>query len=141
MSGYTRSIHSIERSHHYIPIQSTRQYSDLPIPISFHIPSNDQQQWHKVYNLAAESVAEWLQIASKAKVQIDGMLLRLGGRNGIEVDVSAEDGIREIVQLINELDRSFRSHGSNLKQEVWAVIELALRHPAMSALGIKKEKT
>lgn len=139
MTAYTRTIRGIERTMHYMKLQPASRYAAYRLTAFEQAPVVQRQDWNRLYNDAADSAAIWLKDAQDAQKRLDRMLLELGREAGIRDASFVSTQIDELVATLNQLESSYRSHESSLKSEVWEAVELALRHPAMEELGIRRE--
>ncbi|REK75620.1 hypothetical protein [Paenibacillus paeoniae] len=138
MTVYSRSIHGIERTNHYTKLQPVNRYAAYRLTAFERAPVVHRENWSRLYSDAAGSAAEWLKKSQDAQRRLDLMLEELGRDAGIRNGSFVRLQIQELTKLLNELEGSYRSHKNQLKPEVWEAVELALRHPAMAALGIER---
>ncbi|MFD0588635.1 hypothetical protein ACFQZE_11520 [Paenibacillus sp. GCM10027627] len=141
MSGYIRSIRNIEQSKQYIMIQPSLRsaaYRLQSSEMNGNVRSFEEQEG---YHKAAASVASWLNEVGRASKNIDDLLQKLGRNGGIEDRAVLESSLAQIKGIILQLGQVYRSHQTWLKPEIWEAMELALRHPAVSAFNLKDEKS
>lgn len=141
MSGYVRSIRSIESSQQYSAVQAVNRYAQFDpmrevVEGGRMAPPSDW--WDKEYAEAAGGAAEWLGLARKGVRQLTDMQRELGGRGGIEHPEEVHNHLLWLSSAINAWEGAFRNHRRHLRDEVWAAMELALRHPAVEALGLRQ---
>lgn len=140
MTGYIRTIRGIEKTSSYTPIQAASRYAAYPLPMFEQSKAINRQNWNSLYMEAAESAATWLQTAHQAQQTLGTILQELGRDEGIHAPTVLKTHAISLANLIQELDRTYKKHQTQLKPEIWGALELALRHPAMEALGLREQE-
>ncbi|RJX41718.1 hypothetical protein D3P09_07165 [Paenibacillus pinisoli] len=139
MTLYTRAIRGIERTMHYTKLQPVNRYAAYRLTAFEQASIVQREDWNRIYSDAADSAAVWLRQAQEAQKRLDRMLQELGRDAGIRNASFVRAQIDELVGMMNGLERSYRSHEERLQPEVWEAVELALRHPAIEELGIRRD--
>lgn len=138
MSSFIRSIRSIERSHHYSPVQPVNRYAQFDAVREAadggRMVSADV--WDKDFAEAAGGAAEWLALSKKAIAQLTDVQRQLGGRDGIRYPAEVARQLQHLTASIADWRSVFSRQRSFLKEEIWEAVELALRHPAVKELGL-----
>lgn len=138
MSSYIRSIRSVERSQHYSPIQPVNRYAQFDAARETAdggriVPAD---VWDKGYAEAASGAAEWLALSKRAIAQLTEMQRQLGGRDGIRHPDEVAEQLQRLSASIADWKSAYAIQRPFLKEEIWEVVELALRHPAVKELGL-----
>lgn len=136
MSAYTSTIRSIERTAHYTPIQRVSRYTAYPYREGEpQMPVNVNRDWMQQYRQAASKGSEWLQLAQEAQATLDRMMIEISrhtkGQRWIETNLP-----QRLMRLLDDLQHQYNSRSDSIRPEVWAAIELALRHPAVKRLNL-----
>ena len=135
MSTSIRSIRSIERSSAYTAVQAVSPYAFYP-----HRDGEPQKapedilDWQRICQKAASSAADWLQMVKQAQHNVDQLTVRLSKQLNSGKPIA--DSLDSLVQLLHQLESCYKKHADELKPELWASIELALRTPAAQELGL-----
>lgn len=139
MSGYIRSIRSIEPTARYAATARLDRYALYPRG-SLPVTGERETDWERQYKLAAESAGEWLAFARRSQAELDRILANMSRALRIGADASAwgEEASR-LIRLLNDTEETYRKLEAHLKPEVWAAIELALRHPGAEAIGLYRQ--
>ncbi|MCU6711998.1 hypothetical protein M6D81_25165 [Paenibacillus sp. J5C_2022] len=136
MADYASSIRRIEHTSDYTPIRSLNRYAIPPQRYTEGIAGECRSEWSKQYFQAADSAAEWLKQARAAQTELDNLHRQLGSSGWEERSMDIRNSLS---RLIASLQDSYRQHAGYLHEEVWSVIALALRHPAIEALAIEAD--
>ncbi|WP_053374360.1 hypothetical protein [Paenibacillus sp. FJAT-27812] len=139
MSTSIRSIRSIERTNAYTPVQAVSPYAYYPYRDGEpQQPPEQDYDLHRIYQKAASSAADWLQMAKQAQSHIDQLTVRLSNQlnNGLPI----ADSLTSLAKMLQQLESQYKQHDDALKPELWASIELALRAPAARELGLRRSK-
>ncbi|MHA7964712.1 hypothetical protein ACX93W_11250 [Paenibacillus sp. CAU 1782] len=138
MSSYIRSIRSIERSPHYSPIQPVNRYAQFNAVREAADGGRiaPTEGWDKGYAEAAGGAAEWLALSKRAVKQLTEMQRDLGGREGIQHPGEVAGQLQRLSASIAEWESAYARQRTFLREEIWEVMELALRHPAVKKLGL-----
>lgn len=139
MSGYTRVIRGIERTADYTSVKPASRYAAYKLTAYEQVAGVLRHEGVHTYNQAADSAASWLGIARSAQNRLESMIQALGRDRGIEQMSILSESIGQLVQSINDWETGYRRYKEMLKPEIWEAVELALRHPAMEELGIKRD--
>lgn len=143
MSDYIRSIRGIERSQDFVPISPVNRYAayrnreQLEPSRVEPIAGYDYQEMEA---LAAQGAAAWLRSAKSAEGKLNGLIIELGRREGWRDASVTNDTLLRLEPILNELAAVYKQYDEQLRPEVWEVIELALRHPAVAAIGLSREE-
>lgn len=139
MAGSIRSIRGIERTNVYAPIQAINRYASYPYREGEpQLPPNSEIDWNYVYKQAADIAANWVRTAKQAQYDLDKLMWDLSRQFG--ADKSITDHIHNLTKLLNELESQYLRYAGDLKPELWASIELAMRHPAAGELGLRRSR-
>lgn len=138
MSGYTRAIHRIERSADYMSAKPVNRYASYRLTAYEQAAGVQRHERQNAYGQAADSAASWLSIARTAQKQLEDMIKELGGEKKLEERVAIKESIDQLIRLINEWESGYRRSAGMLKPEIWEAVELALRHPTVELLEIKR---
>ncbi|MFD0961151.1 hypothetical protein [Paenibacillus chungangensis] len=136
MANDMSSIRRIEHTSDYTPIRSLHRYAIIPQRFAESITRESQSEWSKQYFQAADSAAEWLKLARDAQAELDRLHRQLGISGWEENCLDIRNCVS---RLIASLRYSYKRHGDYLREEVWSVIAIALRHPAIEALDMGPE--
>lgn len=137
MTGSIRSIRGIERTNVYAPIQAINRYASYPYREGEpQLPPNSERDWNYVYKEAADSAAKWVRTAKQAQYDLDRLMWDLSRHFGSGKPVTGH--IHNLTRLLNDLESQYLRHAGYLKPELWASIELAMRHPAAGELGLRR---
>lgn len=143
MSDYIRSIRGIERSQAFAPISPVNRYAAYRTREQLE-PSRAEPiegyDYQELEAMAAQGAAAWLRTAKSAEGKLNGLLIELGRQEGWKDPSVSKDMLFRLESLLNELSAVYRQYAVQLKPEVWEVIELALRHPAVAAIGLAREE-
>ena len=142
MNGYSSSIQSITGSNSYSPIQPLTKYGAYRTSEreeAQQARNLEQRAWGEQYAKAAEKAANWITLAKKTQRELDGMQQILGRDDGILNEDTTKEQMLSLTNSLNELNAAYQSQASSIRSEVWEAIELALRHPAMEAIGIERK--
>ncbi|WP_138752844.1 hypothetical protein [Paenibacillus sinopodophylli] len=138
MNSSIRSIRSIERSSAYTPVQAVSPYAFYP-----YRDGEPQQQpehndeWSRMFHHAASSAAAWLQTARQSQLalhQLSNKLVR-----ELENEQPIEDSLDQLATLVNDLENQYKRGKRDLNPELWSGIEQALRHPAITEIGMHRD--
>jgi hypothetical protein len=135
MSTHIRSIRSIERTNAYAPVQAVSPYAYYPYRDGEpQLPPEQDHDWQRIYQKAANSAADWLQMAKQAQSNIDQLTVQLSNQlnNGHPI----ADSLNSLAKMLKQLESQYKQHDDALKPELWASIELAMRTPAARELGL-----
>ncbi|MGM0880342.1 MAG: hypothetical protein ACQEXQ_04780 [Bacillota bacterium] len=139
MTGFIRSIRGIERTNTYVPIQAINRYASYPYREGEpQLPPNSEHNWNHIYKQAADSAAKWVRKAKQAQYDLDRLIWDLSRQLGAGKPIN--EHIHNFIQLLNDLESQFLQHDGDLKPELWASIELAIRHPASGELGLRRSR-
>lgn len=138
MSGYMRVIHGIERSADYTRPKPINRYAAYRLTAYEQAAGVQRHAGKYLYNQAAESTASWLSIARNAQNQLEDMIKVLGRENKLADKSIVKESIERLIRSINEWVTGYRRYEEMLKPEIWEAVELALRHPGVEMLGIKR---
>lgn len=137
MTSYIRSIRGIERTNVYVPVQAVSPYAFYPYRDGEpQLPPDSGNDWNQVYQQAANSAAAWVQTVKQAQFDIDQLTGKLSSQ--LNAGNPIDDSTQKLTALLNQLESHFKEHAENLKPELWASIDLALRHPAAQKLSLRR---
>lgn len=137
MTGSIRSIRGIEPTSVYAPIQAINRYASYPYREGEpQLPPNSECDWNYVYKQAADSAAKWVRTAKQAQYDLDRVMSDLSRQFGAGKPIT--DHIHNLTRLLNDLESQYLRYAGDLKPELWASIELAVRHPAAGELGLRR---
>ncbi|RIX52817.1 hypothetical protein D3P08_12510 [Paenibacillus nanensis] len=136
MSEYTRVIRGIERSADFMKARPASRYDAYKLTAYERAAGAARLERKQPFDLAADSAAAWLSIARSAQNRLEGMMKELGRDRKIENPSFLLESVGQLVEWLNEWELGYKQYKEMLKPEIWGAVELALRHPAMDALGI-----
>jgi hypothetical protein len=135
MGTYIRSTRSIERINAYTPVQALSSYGYYPYRDGEpQQPPEQENDWHRIYKSAANSAADWLQMAMQARNSIEQLTWQLSRQLNDGSPIA--DSLNSLAKIVHHLETHYKRHANHLKPELWASIEIALRTPAARELGL-----
>ncbi|OMF38880.1 hypothetical protein BK133_01390 [Paenibacillus sp. FSL H8-0548] len=137
MSSYIRSIRGIERTNAYVPVQAANRYTYYP----YHDGEIQQffgnkNEWNRSFQQAAGSASAWLRTSNEAQSNIVQLTAKLSSELHNHKPIT--DSLSTLTRLLNQWESSYKQHAEHLKPELWASIELALRHPASHHIHLRR---
>lgn len=138
MSEYRRVIRGIERTADFMKTRPVSRYNAYKLTAYEQAAGAARLEGKQLFDQAADSAAAWLGIARSAQDRLEGMMRELGRDRKIGNQSFLQESIGQLVQWINEWELGYKRYKETLKPEIWEAVELALRHPAMEALDIRR---
>lgn len=136
MNGYIRGI---ERTAAYARAYPVNRYAAYRLT-TFEQTAPVPPQWSmKTYREASKSAFAWLREAGHGQKLLNDMMERLGRNGGLSSKDCLNASLQTLVGAINRWETAYREHERLLRPEIWEAMELALRHPAMEELGIRRK--
>lgn len=140
MSSYIRSIRGIEKTNAYVPVQAAKRYTYYPYRDGeIQQFAEKENEWSRILQEAAGSASAWLRISNEAQSDLVQLTAKLSSE--LHDGKPITDSLRTLTGLINQWESNYKQHAEHLKPELWASIELALRHPATHDLGLRRSKS
>lgn len=137
MVTYIRSTRSIERINAFTPVQALSPYAYYPYRDGEpQQPLEQENEWQRIYQRAANSASDWLRMTKQAQNSIDQLTWQLSRQlnNGSPI----ADSLNSLAKIVQHLESHYKQHANDLKPEVWDSIEMALRTPAARELGLRE---
>ncbi|MEK3882036.1 hypothetical protein [Paenibacillus sp. PL2-23] len=139
MIAYSRSIRGIERTEAYARTHPVNRYAAYPLTAFEQTPiAGTQGNRKKKEEAASQGVYSWLREAGQGQKLLGELLEKLGRHNGVASKEQLENSVHTLVDAMNRWESAYQSREQLLRPEIWEAMTLAMRHPAMELLGIKR---